>query len=53
MAREEGILISVESLEEWAGRPLSRDDIIHVAEQIPESSIPEVIWQIAQRLKGE
>lgn len=49
----EGILLTREQLEEWAGRSLSDREIDRIAEAIPWSSIPEAINVIADTITAE
>ena len=47
-----GIMLTRFQLEEWAGYPLTDDQVDRLASAIPKSSIPEAINEIAFAITG-
>lgn len=47
MDSRQGIILSRDQLEAWAGRPLSDEEVEAIDECIPNSSIPDAIDTIA------
>jgi len=47
-----GITLTRGQLEEWAGRPLTDDQLDRLASSIPKSSIPDAINEIAFAITG-
>lgn len=41
-----GITLTHKQLEQWAGRPLTNDEVARLDAALPHSSLPDLIWTV-------